>query len=135
MGNATYAKEWLIFGKKNLITARRLFELDHFTDIVGAELQQGLEKSLKSLLAYHNSPIPKTHDLSQIAYLSKDHLSFCETDFDMFDIITTYYKFDRYPNPNYFLPSKEEIENSLIFAEYIFEKICKQLCIEIEEKL
>jgi len=49
MANKTYAKEWLVFAMKNLNTAKLLYEANHYEDIIGIELQQVLEKVLKSM--------------------------------------------------------------------------------------
>jgi hypothetical protein len=43
MANKTYAKEWLTFPLKNLNTAKLLFDVIHYEDIIGIELQQSLE--------------------------------------------------------------------------------------------
>ncbi|BCD67944.1 HEPN domain-containing protein [Nitratiruptor sp. YY09-18] len=67
MPNKPYAKEWLIFAYKNFLTAKKLYELNHFTDIIGVELQQSLEKILKALIAYDNKTIPRTHKLIELA--------------------------------------------------------------------
>lgn len=39
MPNKKYAREWLDLAYRNLHTAKRLYELDHFTDIIVADLQ------------------------------------------------------------------------------------------------
>ena len=46
MQNKEYAKEWLRFAYRNLYTARRLYDVDHFTDIIVVDLQQSIEKVL-----------------------------------------------------------------------------------------
>jgi len=129
MNNRVYAKEWIEFANKNLITAKKLYEIDHFTDIIGVELQQALEKLLKSLLAFENKKIPKSHKLVEIVELTNIELT--EKEKFLLEIATSYYKVDRYPNPNYFSPSKDEIEKVLKFTEGLFEKICKSLEIKI----
>ena len=43
MPNKAYALEWLTFSKKNLITAKLLFDVSHYEDIIGVEIQQSLE--------------------------------------------------------------------------------------------
>ncbi len=68
MANKTYAKEWLMFSKKNLDTAKLLYEVNHYEDIIGIELQQSLEKLLKSIFANENIKIPKDHDLVKLYY-------------------------------------------------------------------
>ena len=69
MSNKPYAKEWLIFANKNLETAILLFEANHYEDIIGVEIQQSLEKTLKSLLANENLKISKNHDLVKLYFM------------------------------------------------------------------
>ncbi len=51
MPNKVFAQEWMELAAHNLKGAEILFAADHFTDVIGCELQQALEKALKSLLA------------------------------------------------------------------------------------
>jgi HEPN domain-containing protein len=133
MPNKIYAQEWIEFAYKNLKTAQMLYEVNHYEDIIGIELQQALEKSLKSILAFYNISIPKTHKLLEIIeYI--DGLKFAHKEKILLEIATSYYKVDRYPNPNYFLPSKEEIKEVLDFAQDLFDKVCSILDIEKSEK-
>jgi len=39
MANKTYAKEWLSFAIKNLKTAKLLYDVKHYEDIIGVELE------------------------------------------------------------------------------------------------
>ena len=130
MGNAILAKEWLLFGYKNLDTAKKLFDLDHYTDIIGAELQQGVEKILKSVMAYHNQKIKKSHNLEEIAALLDGYIEFDELELDMLEKMTLYYKVDRYPNPSYELPSKDEIDEAIKYGYELFDKVCDMLSID-----
>ncbi|MCF6331154.1 MAG: HEPN domain-containing protein [Sulfurimonas sp.] len=84
---------------------------------------------LKSMLAFTNSKIPKTHDLFEI-YEQIDELQLEESEIILLYCATEYFKEDRYPNPNYCLPPKEEIKLILDFTEELFYKICKILNIE-----
>jgi len=94
MSNSTYAKEWIKFAYKNLVTAKLLYKCEHYI-----ELLSNLEFS---------------KDLS-------------EEEIDLLSIASDYYKDDRYPNPNYELPSKDEIERVLKYAEIFFNKVCKKI--------
>ena len=129
MANSAYAKEWLEFAKRNLDTAKILFDAGHYTDIIGIELQQALEKILKSLLAYHNKPILKTHKLLELI-VNIDELEFDMAEIKVLEVASNYYRVDRYPNPNYFLPSKDEIQTVLDFTEQLFDKVCIVLGID-----
>ncbi len=117
MCNKAYAQEWLLFTYKNLDTAYKLFELDHYMDIIGMELQQGVEKTLKSLFAYHGLKIRKMHNLEELVAELETYITFNEDELDLIDKITQYYKVERYPNPNYFLPPKSEMQEALLFGE------------------
>ncbi|MBD3796026.1 MAG: hypothetical protein IE881_08905 [Epsilonproteobacteria bacterium] len=46
---------------------------------------------------------------------------------------TEYHKEDRYPNPNYSLPPRDEIKEVLDFTVLLFDKVCKILEIEKSE--
>jgi len=133
MANKTYAKEWLTFAKKNLATAKLLFEVNHYEDIIGIELQQTLEKTFKSIMANENKKIPKDHDLVKIYYMIEEYLKIEEDEIVLLKIASDYYKEDRYPNPNYSLPSREEIKEILGFTEKLFNKICEIFDIDKRE--
>jgi len=124
MANAVYAKEWLTFAKKNLDTAKLLFEVNHYEDIIGVELQQALEKVLKSIFANKNLKIQKDHDLVKIYYTIEEYLQIEEDEIVLLKIATDYYKEDRYPNPNYSLPPREEIREVLDFTVKLFDRVC-----------
>ena len=133
MANKTYALEWIQFAIRNLITAQHLFSVNHFTDIIGIELQQSIEKTLKSLLAYQNKRIPKEHDLVKLYFTVENKLTLNEEEIINLKKATNYFKEDRYPNPNYFLPPREEIKEILEFTENLFEDVCKILDIDKQE--
>jgi len=133
MSNSTYAKEWLQFAYKNLATAKLLFEVDHYADIIGVDIQQALEKMLKAICAYENKKIPKEHDLVKLYFLIEEQLPLEQDSIVNLRIATNYYKEDRYPNPNYELPTYKEIQEVLIFTEELFVKICNLLKIEADE--
>jgi len=131
MPNRAYAKEWLEFAIKNLETAQLLYNANHYEDIIGVEIQQSLEKILKSLLAYKNIKIPKTHKLVEI--LEYTNLALNKEEKFLLEIATDYYRSDRYPNPNYTLPSREEIKEVLDFTKNLFGEVCKIVNISKEE--
>lgn len=133
MANRVYALEWLQFAYRNLITAKHLFEVNHFTDIIVIDAQQAIEKTLKSLIAYENRKITKTHNLDELASLIMDKILFGDDEIKLLEKITDYYREDRYPNPNYTLPSHEETKEILDFAQKLFDDVCKKLDINKNE--
>lgn len=66
MANKPYAVEWLTITYHDLQSAQILFAADHYTDGIGCDLQQAIEKILKAVIASKNYKIPKTHDLYEI---------------------------------------------------------------------
>ncbi len=130
--NKTAFIEWMMIAYHDYKSAQILFEANHYTDSIGNDLQQAIEKSLKSILAFHNKKIPKTHDLFEI-YDSIDDIILNEYQIDFLDIATEYFKEDRYPNPNYSLPSREEIKQVLDFTEDLLKDICKIFNINFDE--
>lgn len=133
MGNKVYALEWLQFALRNLITAQHLFEVNHFTDIIVIDAQQAIEKTLKSIIAYENRKITKTHNLDELASLITDKILFDDSEIKLLEKITDYYREDRYPNPNYTLPSYEETKEILDFAQKLFDDVCDKLDINKNE--
>lgn len=133
MANKTYAQEWLVFAIKNLDTAKLLYNVNHYEDIIGIELQQALEKMLKAIFANENIKIQKDHDLVKIYYTIEKYLALEENDVVLLKIATDYYKEDRYPNPNYSLPLRGEIKKVLNFTEKLFYQICDILDIDSSE--
>ena len=133
MANKSYANEWLTFSIKNLNTAKLLYEVNHYEDIIGVELQQTLEKLLKSIFANENIKIPKDHDLVKLYYTIEKFVNLEENEVIYLRIATDYYKEDRYPNPNYSLPPREEVREVLDFTQKLFDRVCSILGVEKSE--
>lgn len=133
MGNKVYAVEWLQFASRSLITAQHLLSVDHFTDIIVLDAQQALEKTLKAILAYQNKKITKTHNLDELASFIVDTIAFNENEIRLLEKITDYYREDRYPNPNYTLPTREETAEIVDFAQHLFDAVCNKLDIDKNE--
>ncbi len=132
MGNKTLAIEWLRIAFHDLESAKILYTAHHYTDSIGSDLQQSLEKTLKSLLAFENRRILKTHNLVECYSYVEEMVSLNEEELDMLDLATKYFKEERYPNPQYTLPSREEIKKVLDFTDRLFTETLSQLDITIE---
>ena len=133
MANKPYAQEWLSFAKRNLDTAKLLYNVNHYTDIIGCELQQALEKTLKAILAYNNTKIPKEHDLVKVYFLVENFFNFTDKELLLLKMATNYYKNERYPTPHFSLPPKEEIKEVLDFTCEVFDTVCATLQIKHKE--
>ena len=63
MANKTYALEWIEKSYHDLDSANILSESSHYTDTIGYLYHQSIEKVFKSIIAFQNNPINKTHNL------------------------------------------------------------------------
>lgn len=124
MPNKTYAKEWLEIASHHLESAKILYEKAHYTDIIGIELHQAIEKTLKAIPAYLNKKIDKTHELSILLDNTKDNIKIDYIYYDLCDIASEYYKENRYPTPRYILPEITEIKEIMDMAIDLHEKVC-----------
>lgn len=133
MPNKSYAIEWLYFSKRNLEIAQLLFDVGHYEDAVGIDLQQSLEKMFKAILAWDSIKIPKDHDLVKLYFLIEQTIPLTQDEIILLRKATNYFKDDRYPNPYYSLPPREEIKEVLDFTKTLFKEICTILNIPIDE--
>ena len=137
MPNKSLAKEWLIKAYHDLSSAQVLYDAEHFTDTIGYDLQQAIEKCLKSFLAYENKQVKKIHDLIDVYGLVNKHITLDELEIRFLATATNYYTHNRYPAIHCFLPERKEIKEVLDFATDLFEKVCQILEIsktDIEEE-
>jgi HEPN domain-containing protein len=130
--NEQAAREWLTKAWHNISGAQLFYEANHYADVTAVELHYGVEKTLKSLLAFQNKKMPKTHDIYEL-YLQVDGFINREDDLDIMDQITKYHIEEAYPAHNRHLPPKEEIKQVLDFTNDLFEQVCTLLKISIDE--
>ena len=129
--NKKSAKEWLVKSWHHLSTAKLLFKANHYTDIIAVEIHYASEIALKSFIAYDNSKIIKTHELSELTKYIRNYLVFDDAQLDILDEISDYHIGESYPTPHRKLPSQEEIKKNLDFAEELFTKVCHILDVDI----
>jgi HEPN domain-containing protein len=129
--NKASAKEWIIKAWHNHSSARILLDANHYTDTIAIELHYAAEKYFKSLLAYENKKIPKTHDLVELYEFIKEYVVI--DDDEILSVITKYHVEDSYPQYSRPLPSIEEVKNVLVFVERVFDKVCDVLEIDKNE--
>lgn len=127
MANKTYANEWLEKAYHDLDSANILLVSGHYTDTIGYLYHQALEKMFKSLIAYQNKSIEKTHNLIELHEMLSEYFDFDEEELMLLAITTTYHTKQRYPAINKTLPSREEIQKVKKLSEYIFKHICSIL--------
>ncbi|MEA2018110.1 MAG: HEPN domain-containing protein [Campylobacterota bacterium] len=131
--NEQSAKEWLIKAWHNLSGAKLFYEANHYTDVTAVELHYAVEKILKSILAYENKKIPKTHELLNIYKEIQHHITFDSDKQDLLIDITEYHIEESYPAFNRKMPPRDEIKEVLEFTQELFEKVCEILDIELYE--
>ena len=116
MPNKKYAMEWLDKAKHSLEAAKILYEAGHYTDVIGFELQQAVEKILKSIPAFNNRKIKRTHDLSILIRDVSGYIEIKTEYITLCEIATDYYVIERYPSMMKDLPSSPEIKRVLDMA-------------------
>ena len=127
MANKPYAIEWLAKSYHDLEGAKLLLNADHYTDTISYVLHQSLEKTLKSILAYENKSILKTHNLVELYELLSYKIELDDDKVYLLSIATTYQTKQRYPVIHKKLPPKHEIEEVLYFSEEFFQAVLKTL--------
>jgi len=65
----TLARGWILKGDSDLADARRTVSSEGPFDTACFHTQQAVEKYLKAFLAVQRQPIPRTHDLEELAAL------------------------------------------------------------------
>ena len=132
--NETLAIEWLNKAYHHLSSAKVLLEAKHFTDVIAIDLHYGIEVTLKSILAYQNQKIIKTHDLVKLTSIINDKIEFNQNELDLLDIVTTYHIRGSYPPKDRRMPSFDEIEKVYDFGISLLTQVCKILNID-EQKI
>ena len=112
----TYPQEMLSIAKRDYDAANRLNNDTTYPKLIEAicyHSQQAIEKSIKSILAYHDIKFRKTHDIDLLLTLCKDFLpsDFAGLDKEKADRVTSYASDSRYPES----PADLD-ENDLKFA-------------------
>lgn len=128
--NRQSAKEWLVKSWHNLSGAHLFYDANHYTDVTAVEIHYSAEKILKSILAYYNKKIVKSHNLTEIYALISDFIELEENDIDLLDIMSEYHIEESYPQYDRALPPKEEIKVVLDFTDKLFYKVCGILDID-----
>lgn len=132
--NKTSANEWLKHAYHDLDGATLLYKADHFTDTISYVIHQSLEKSLKSILAFYNKPIKKTHNLIDLYELVQNENFYLEEDeIFLLAIASKYYTEQRYPVVDKESPTKEEIKEMIDLADKIHSQICEVFDISFED--
>ena len=120
--------EWLEHAWQDLEAARQLVTIEHLTGIAAFHAQQTVEKALKAIIEEYDLGLVKTHDIERLYATIEGRIILEE---DMLEQLNTVYLDARYPADFGLmpggLPSKNEAENLLNFAEKSYETIKQYL--------
>ncbi len=124
-GPADHARGWLLKADSDLATARRTVDGPGPYDTACFHAQQAIEKCLKALLAYGGEPIPRTHDLADLAELAEAAAPGLGLDAEPLAEITPYAVAIRYDVT--FWPDRETAAEVVRAAEEIRERVPEAL--------
>jgi HEPN domain-containing protein len=120
--NSLYPQDWFRIGEKDLKRAEHLLNIND-PEGAGYHLQQAVEKYLKGFLLSKGWKLKRIHDLE---VLLNDALKYEKT-FDAYRTlcqkITGYYVIDRYPLPSAATLTREEVQESVIEAEKLIQRL------------
>jgi HEPN domain-containing protein len=126
-------KEWLLRAKDDLANARHDLTADPpFVRDAMFHCQQGVEKAMKALLTWHDSPFPKTHNLEELGKLCvriDDTLAPAMVDVTP---LTEYAAMFRYPGAAW-EPTVQEAEKSIDIAQAFVNAILKRLPVGVRQ--
>lgn len=117
------ALEWFERGRRDIETARLLYDKRGYADSIAYHIQQAIEKYLKGYLVLHGKKPPKIHELdvliNHIADFDNDLSGFL----DICEKASKYYLEDRYPPGPPVEYEYEEIKSDLDRAGDLIKKI------------
>ena len=120
---------WLKYSEENLEAAKVLFESNLYNPCLH-NIQQSIEKALKSLFVEKSIPFKKTHNVLELNNLLKKNGVRIELTEDECDFIDSIYLPTKYPIGSAlpsFYPDNEICQNSISLAERVIKEVKKLL--------
>lgn len=118
-------ESWLKYSKENLEAAKVLLESELYNPCLH-NIQQSIEKSLKSLFIENSIPFKKTHNIMELkTILEKNGILIALTK-DECDFLDSIYLPTKYPVGSalpFFYPDKNICKNSISLAEREIEEV------------
>jgi len=118
-------KNWLTYSEDNLEAAKVLLESELYNPCLH-NIQQSIEKALKSLFIEKVIPFKKTHNIMELkTILQKNSISIELTD-DECDFLDSIYLPTKYPIGSalpLFYPDKSICKNSISLAERVIKEV------------
>ncbi len=118
-------KNWLSYSKENLDAAKVLIESELYNPCLH-NLQQSIEKALKSLFIEKTIPFKKTHNILELKTILERNGLTLELTEDECDFIDSIYLPTKYPIGSalpYFYADKEICKNSISLAERVIKEV------------
>jgi len=125
-------KQWIKYAEENLEAAKILLESNLYNPALH-NIQQSVEKSLKSLFIEYNIKLNKTHNISELKNILSDKKIYIELGDDECDFLDSIYLPTKYPVGSVlpdFYPDSEITRNCLTIAQQVFEEISDRLKIK-----
>lgn len=118
-------KNWLTYADENLEAAKILLESELYNPCLH-NIQQSIEKALKSLFIEKVIPFKKTHNIMELKTNLEKNDILIELTEDECDFLDSIYLPTKYPIGSalpYFYPDKEICKNSIALAERVIKEV------------
>ena len=118
-------KTWLIYSEENFQAAKILFESELYNPCLH-NIQQSIEKALKSLFIEKVIPFKKTHNIMELKTILENNSISIELTEDECDFLDSIYLPTKYPIGSalpFFYPDKMICENSISLAERVIKEV------------
>ena len=118
-------KNWLTYSEENLEAAKILIESELFNPCL-QNIQQAIEKALKSLFIEKSIPFKKTHNIMELKTILENHNMVIELTDDECDFLDSIYLPTKYPIGSalpYFYPDIKICKNSIVLGEKVIKEI------------
>lgn len=118
-------ESWLKYSEENLEAAKVLLESELYNPCLH-NIQQSIEKSLKSLFIENLIPFKKTHNILELKTILEKNDILISLSKDECDFLDSIYLPTKYPVGSalpFFYPDKNICKNSISLAERVIEEV------------
>jgi len=118
-------KSWLTFSEENLEAAKVLLESELYNPCL-QNIQQSIEKALKSLFIENVIPFRKTHNIMELKTILEKNSVLISLTEDECDFLDSIYLPTKYPIGSalpFFYPDKFICKNSFALAEKVIKEV------------
>ena len=118
-------KNWLTYSEENLEAAKILIESELYNPCL-QNIQQAIEKAIKSLFIEKSIPFKKTHNIMELKTILENHNIFIELTDDECDFLDSIYLPSKYPIGSvlpYFYPDIKICKSSITLGEKVLKEI------------